>query len=110
MSEVLALFSSYAAFMHAVALRVDIRIPLVNSLKEKRRIIKRLESGLRSKFEVAVAEVDFQNQHRRAALGLALVSGESFQLRKICSAIERWLYEHPEIEVLSIELGHLVPE
>lgn len=95
--------------MHACALRVDIRIPLVNSLKEKRRVMKHLKSGL-ARFEVAVAEVDFADQHRRGALGIALVAGESFQLQKRIHTVERWLEAQPEIEVLSVETGHLVPE
>ncbi len=95
--------------MHAVALRIDIRIPLVNSLKEKRSVIRALETGLR-KFDVAVAEVDYADQHRRVALGVAAVSGESFQLRKVIHSIERWLDAQPEIEVLAIATDHLVPE
>lgn len=95
--------------MHALALRVDLRIPLVNSLKEKRGVLRRLQTGLR-KFDVAVAEVDFQDAHRRAALGVAMVSGSSHQLERVRHGVERWLDSQPEIEVLSIEVGYLVPE
>lgn len=95
--------------MHAAALRVDLRVPLVNSLKEKRRVLKALQAGLR-KFEVAVAEIDFQDQHRRAALGVAAVSGKAFQLQKVLLEVERWLRSRPEVEVLGVEIGHLVPE
>lgn len=95
--------------MFAAALRVDIRIPLVNSLKEKRSVIRGLRSGL-AKFEVAVAEVDFADEHRRGALGIALVSGSSFQLDKQIHTILRWLEGRPEIEVLSVATDHLVPE
>ncbi len=95
--------------MHAAALRVDLRIPLVNSLKEKRGVLRALQSGLR-KFEVAVAEVDFQDQHRRAAVGIAAVSGEAFHLQRVLLEVERWLRSRPEVEVLAVEIGHLVPE
>jgi len=96
--------------MHAVAMRVDVRIPYANSLKEKRRVVARLEAGLRKAFGVSVAEVDHQDLHRRTALGVAVVSGEAFHLRRVCSSVERWFESQPEIEVLGVEIGHLVPE
>lgn len=95
--------------MHALALRVDLRIPLVNSLKEKRGVLRRITTGLR-RFDVATAEVDFQDAHRRAALGIAMVSGSSYQLEKVRHSVERWLYAQPEFEVLSIDVGYLEPE
>lgn len=72
-------------------------------------MLRRLTTGLR-RFDVATAEVDFQDAHRRAALGVAVVSGSSYQLEKVRHNVERWLYAQPDIEVLSIELGYLVPE
>ncbi len=95
--------------MHAVAQRIDIRIPLVTSLKAKRAILKRLMSGL-AKFEVSVSEVDYQDQHRRAALGIAIVAPSAFPLRKRIQTIERWLEAQPDIEVLEVATDHLYPE
>jgi uncharacterized protein YlxP (DUF503 family) len=95
--------------MFAVALRVDIRIPMVTSLKEKRRVVQRLQAGVRH-FDVAVAEVDFQDQHRRTTLGVAAVSSSTHQLNRVLHNVERWLRAQPEIEVLGVETGWLVPE
>ncbi|MBX7160894.1 MAG: DUF503 domain-containing protein [Acidimicrobiia bacterium] len=95
--------------MHALAMRVDLRIPMVNSLKEKRGVLRHLQTGLR-KFDVAVAEVDFQDVHRRASLGVAMVSGSSHHLERVRHSVERWLDAQPEVEVLAIEIGYLVPE
>lgn len=72
-------------------------------------MLRRIQTGVR-KFDVAVAEVDFQDAHRRATLGIAMVSGSSHQLERVRHSIERWLDAQPEIEVLSIECGYLVPE
>jgi len=95
--------------VHALALRVELRIPLARSLKDKRAVLRPLLSGLR-KFEVAVAEVDFQDEYRRAGVGVAMVSGSSFQLEKQRHAVERWLYARPDVEVLTIEPGYMEPE
>ena len=65
--------------MHAAALRLEIRIPEARSLKDKRRILKALCSGLTSSFPVAVSEVGFQDQWQRATLGAAMVSPQAGQ-------------------------------
>jgi len=42
------------------ALKVDIKIPGANSLKEKRHVLRSLKDNIRNKFNVAVSEVGFQ--------------------------------------------------
>ena len=45
--------------------RFDLRIPACGSLKEKRHVVKTLTSGIRSTFNVSVAEVDHQGHRSR---------------------------------------------
>ena len=59
--------------MLMAALRLDLRIPACGSLKEKRHVVKALSSGIRSTFEVAVAETGYQDMWQRAELGVAAV-------------------------------------
>ena len=47
-----------------------------HSLKEKRQIILRIKDSLKHKFNVSVAEIDFQNSHNRVLLGVVLISNE----------------------------------
>jgi len=56
-------------------MRLD--LPGVNSLKEKRRIIKSLMARLRNKFNISISEVDNNDRHRSASLGAAVVSNDS---------------------------------
>ena len=79
----------------------DLRIPLVGSLKEKRRVVKSLTAGLRQRFNVAVAEVDHQDLWRRATLAVSAVGGEGYQIKKVMHEVERYLDRQPEIEVIS---------
>ncbi len=78
----------------------DIRIPGAASLKEKRHVVKGLTQGIRQRFNVAVAEVDHQDQWQRARLGVSAVSAEAFQLRKVMHEVERYVSRNPTVEII----------
>jgi uncharacterized protein YlxP (DUF503 family) len=54
----------------------QLHLPGVGSLKEKRHIIKSVIGRLQSRFNVSVSEVEQQDSHTSAVLGLAVVSNE----------------------------------
>ena len=81
-------------------MRVELRIPMSGSLKAKRHVIKGITGGLRAKFNVAVAEVDHQDQWQRASLGISCVSESSFHARKQLHEVERFIERNDEIELL----------
>jgi len=49
----------------------------INSLKEKRSIVKSLIGRLKSRFNISVSEVDHQDEKTCAVLGIAVVSNDS---------------------------------
>jgi uncharacterized protein len=81
-------------------MRVELRIPASGSLKGKRHVIKAITGGLRAKFNVAVAEVDHQDQWQRASLGVSCVSESSFHAKKQLHEVERFIERNDEIELL----------
>jgi uncharacterized protein YlxP (DUF503 family) len=54
----------------------QLHLPGVGSLKEKRHIIKSVIGRLQSRFNVSISEVEHQDSHTSAVLGLAVVSNE----------------------------------
>ena len=54
-------------------LTLEIVLQNAHSLKDKRHVVKGLKDRLRSKFNVAVAEIDYQDLWQRAAV--AVVTG-----------------------------------
>ena len=86
--------------LHACALTVDLRIPDSHSLKEKRGTVKHLVEACRSRFDVAAAEVGFQDQWQRSELGFAAVSGSPGQVESVLDSVERFVWSHPEVEVV----------
>jgi uncharacterized protein YlxP (DUF503 family) len=49
----------------------------INSLKEKRSIVKSLIGRLKSRFNISISEVDHQDEKTAACLGIALVSNDT---------------------------------
>jgi uncharacterized protein YlxP (DUF503 family) len=88
---------------HVVVLEVDIHVPAARSLKSKRAVVKPLIEGLRRRFEVAVAEVDHQDRWQRAAVAVAAVSSSAAHATEVLDACERFVWSHPEIEVVACE-------
>ncbi|HET6771582.1 MAG TPA: DUF503 domain-containing protein [Actinomycetota bacterium] len=86
--------------MLAALCTIDLRIPACRSLKEKRHVIKTLTAGLRSKFNVAVAEVDHQDLWQRATLGVSAVAGEGYHLRKVMHEVERFVSREPAVDII----------
>ena len=93
--------------MYAAALRLEIRIPNVRSLKEKRHVVKGLCALLADAFPVAVSEVGFQDQWQRATLGVALVAAQAAHLERLIHSVPRLLREHPDIELLEVGVSYL---
>lgn len=64
---------------------VELHLPDVLSLKDKRHVLKGLKQKVRARFEVAVAEVDHQDTWQRATLAVAYVSGDSRHANEVVS-------------------------
>ena len=83
------------------SLELDLLLGDVRSLKEKRSLVRPLLAELRRRFEVAVAEVDHADLHRRAVVGVVAVSGEQGHLVDVLDAVARSVAARPEMELLS---------
>lgn len=83
---------------------LDLRIPGCTSLKEKRHVVKGLAQGLRGRFNVAVAEVDHQDQWQRTTLAVSAVSAQGFQLRKVMHEVERFVARQPAVEIIDHQM------
>lgn len=57
--------------------RLVLAIPGASSLKDKRSVVRRVVERARARFNAAIAEVEDQDVHRRAVLGVAVVSNDA---------------------------------
>ena len=80
---------------------MDLRLPAVHSLKEKRAILRPILDGARRRFAVAAAEVGSQDTWQSATIGMATVSGSAYHAGEVLDAVERFVWSFPEVEVTS---------
>ena len=90
--------------------RYDFVVPASGSLKDKRRVLSTLLSGLQTKYKVAVAEVDHQDLRQRGAVGVCCVSGTSFQAKRVLHEVERYVRNQYAIEVIDVQIEVVNPE
>jgi uncharacterized protein YlxP (DUF503 family) len=67
--------------MLIAAALLELALGEAGSLKDKRRVVRAVKDRLRARFNVAVAEVDDQDERHSICLGLATVGGDPRHLR-----------------------------
>ena len=88
--------------MYVAALTLDVLLGDVHSLKGKRAVVRPLVAELRRCFPgVAVAETGHLDLHRRAEIGVAVVSATAANAMSVLTECESMVAGHPEIELLS---------
>jgi uncharacterized protein len=93
------------------ALTLDVLLGDVRSLKQKRSVVRPLIAEVHRRFPgVAVGETGHLDLHRRAEIGIAVVSSTAANARQVLDACERFVAERPEIELLAARQRLLTPE
>jgi uncharacterized protein YlxP (DUF503 family) len=82
-------------------LEFDLLLGDVRSLKQKRSAVRPLIAELQRRFAVSAAETGSQQLHRRAGIGIAVVSGDRGHVIAVLDAAERLVAARPEMELLS---------
>ena len=66
----------------------ELHLPSAQSLKEKRKVLRRLKDRLRSRFNVSVSELnDYSDLWQRAALAVVSVAHERDALERLFEAV-----------------------
>ncbi len=69
-------------------LTLELRLENSHSLKDKRHVVRSLKDRLRNKFNVAVAEIDYQDLWQRAAVAVVTVSSDHVHAEKVLRSVE----------------------
>jgi uncharacterized protein YlxP (DUF503 family) len=70
-------------------LTLELHIPESHSLKDKRHTVKGLKDRLRSRHNVAVAEIGYQDTWQRSLISAVTVSGDRQRAEQVLQAVER---------------------
>ncbi|NOZ00506.1 MAG: DUF503 domain-containing protein [Deltaproteobacteria bacterium] len=88
--------------------RIRLAIPENASLKGKRKVVKRVISRVRSTFNVAVAEIEDNDFHSTAVLGLVAVGNDHRFINSTLDKISNFIEELylAEVEEFHFEIIH----
>jgi uncharacterized protein YlxP (DUF503 family) len=68
---------------------LELRLDESHSLKDKRHFVKSLKDRLRVKFNVAVAEIDYQDLWQRGLVACVTVSPDQGHADQVLQAVEK---------------------
>jgi uncharacterized protein len=86
-------------------LTLELRLENSHSLKDKRHVVKSLKDRLRNRFNVSVAEIDYQDLWQRSVVAAVTVSSDRVHAEKVLRAVEE-----DAVAVLGPELAEARPE
>jgi uncharacterized protein YlxP (DUF503 family) len=84
--------------------QVQLYLAESRSLKDKRQVVKSLKERIRGRFNVAVAEVEFQELWQRCTLGLAAISNEADHAGQILDEVVRFIEQDLRVQVLNCDI------
>ncbi len=88
-------------------LRVELLTNGTHSLKEKRRVILSLKERLRRRFNVSIAETDYQNLWQRSELSIACIAADGRTTKSILTKIERFIKNQPDLILIKEEMEEI---
>ena len=86
--------------MKILVMTFRLHAPWVNSLKEKRMIVKSLVAKLQNKFHVSAAEVDEQDTHHIIVIGVAAIVPHNAMADSMMDEISSFVEDNTEAEIL----------
>ncbi|HJL15398.1 MAG TPA: DUF503 domain-containing protein [Sandaracinaceae bacterium LLY-WYZ-13_1] len=89
--------------------RIVLSLPGNDSLKGKRKVLRRVVDRVRHRHNAAIAEVADQDEHRRAVLGLAVVSNDGRHAQSMLDTVLDFVEQSSEVPITErrTELLHL---
>ncbi len=84
---------------------LDLHLPGVASLKEKRGIIKSMLNKMRKQFNVSTAEVAYQDVWQSSKIAITTVSPSSQVIHKRMQTIIKWIEAHyPDAHIMDEDI------
>ncbi|SDJ01058.1 DUF503 domain-containing protein [Salimicrobium halophilum] len=81
-----------------VSAEVDGMVTGAQSLKEKRAVLRRIQSRVQNEFNVSISEIGFQNVWQRTRLGIVNVSHDYTKAEQTIQKVLHFIDSFPEFE------------
>jgi len=85
-------------------LQVEMSVTDAMSLKDKRRVIKSIKDRIANGYNVSVAEVGAQDEHRRCILGMAMVGTDRQYVEGALSKLVDFVRATPQVSLLDYQI------
>jgi len=91
--------------MNVGVCKIDLRLPENLSLKGKRQVLKSINTRIRNKFNVSVAEVDNHDRWQLATIGICCVSNDNRFTNEVLSKVMNFVINSRfDVEILDYEI------
>jgi uncharacterized protein YlxP (DUF503 family) len=81
-------------------LQIEMTIPGSASLKEKRFVLQSIKTKLRNKFNVSVAETQYQDKWQRAVIAIATVSNSKTHIEETLQTVLSFVEKDDRLEIV----------
>ncbi len=89
--------------MHLIGIEIHLRFQYLESLKDKRRIIKSILDKTRYKYHVSSSEVGHLDSLIESSIGFGVVSNSRVHAEKVLQNVINYIDTLSEVEILTIE-------
>lgn len=86
---------------------MEIFIPLSQSLKEKRMVLRRIKDRVQSKMNVSYAEIDHLDKWQRSCLAFVTVANKRLEVEKRLDAVMKIINDDDRVNILDVESDYL---
>ncbi len=87
--------------MYVAALEIELYLATCGSLKAKRALIRPVIESARRRFGVSASEVAHHDLWQRAGIGFSVVSSTPSHAESLLDQVERFVWSHPDVVVVS---------
>lgn len=88
-------------------LTLELHFPGARSLKDKRQVLRSLETRVRNRFNVSIAEVEHQDLWQRSRIAVVAVNTDRTHLETTLAGVADEAYAARDAEVVSAETEFL---
>jgi len=85
-------------------LSIEIFLPYSHSLKEKRKVLNALRDRFKKKYNIAFAELDFQDKWQRSKIGIITLNSQKLFVDQVLQRILAEAEQNLEGEILQSEI------
>lgn len=88
--------------MYLIGIEVTLHLYYVDSLKEKRRIIRSILDHTQHRFQISTAEIGYLNNLGRSSIGFGIATNNIKNGEKILQKVINYIDEQSEVEIIDI--------